>query len=154
MEDSIIVKPDTTELESATENAERSAELANESAIAATAAAINQGQIIEVVTAAAREDAERARQQSEAAADESERAAELSAVIAETAITEIRSMMEEHNRRLSALEYSRSEPIQVVGEENVSPINPQDTEQEERSEDMEEGEQNKPSRKRHGRKRR
>lgn len=154
-EDIIVATPDTTELESATDHAEQSAQGADQSAAAATAAAINQAQIIGIVTESIREDAQYARQQAETAATESEHSAELSAAIAETAISQIRSMMEEHNSRISALESNREEPVQMISNESVSPINPQNTEQSERQEDMSEnGGSTTVSRKRHGRKRR
>lgn len=146
-----------TAAERATEDAELATEAAGQSAVAATAAAINQAAIIDIVTASAREDAQRARDQAELAAGDAKNQAELTTIIAETAIAEMKSMLEEHNKRINALESKSSEPqVSVISNEPVAtPINPQETEQAERSEDMESGgeEKKSSSRKRHGRRR-
>ncbi|MGH8397477.1 MAG: hypothetical protein ACRETA_04440 [Gammaproteobacteria bacterium] len=144
----------TTELEGAAANAEVAAQQANEATAAATGAAINQGQLIEAVTAASREDAQRARDQSEQAAAESQAAAELSALTAETLAAEVRALLEEHSNRLSALE-NRPAVSVAPTEEAVSPIDPAAVQEEQHAEATDtSGEKSTSSRKRHGRRRR
>lgn len=144
------------EAERAAEDASHASEAANQSAVAATAAAINQGQIIDIVTQAAREDAQRARDQAEQAASNAESTAELTAVIAETSINEMRSLLDEYRIRIEALEHKSKEPTvsMISNEPSVTPLNPQEVEQSERKEDMDGGEESpRSSRRKHGRRR-
>lgn len=125
---------------------------ANIAAAAAEAAAINQAQIIGVVTEAAREDAERARSEAECAADEAEQAAELAAVVSEVTIEQVRQMLEEHNGRITALE-NRPTHLEKAGDE-VSTISPGQVETASREESMGGEQEEEEGRKRHGRRRR
>lgn len=140
-------------------HAESSAQNADAAAIAATAAAVNQAQIIGFVTETAREDAERARADAELSAEHSEAAAEIAAISAETAILEIRHMMSDWEFRLSTLEKKASEKVVVQesdGISNINPAEPAENENSDREESMRGGEEEEKSSKtkRHGRKRR
>lgn len=128
------------------------AQHADIAAAAAEAAAINQAQIIGIVTEAARADAERARNQAESAATEAGQQAELAGTVAEYTISQVAMMLEEHNKRISALE---TRPTVVQENNGVSTINPQEVENSSREESMDGGEEQKSSSRRsHGRRRR
>lgn len=145
-----------TEAYNAAQQSEQSGAAASSAAIDATiaaaaaeAAAINQGQLIETVTAAAREDAERARSQAEQAANEAHQQAELATTVAELTLAKVAEMLEEHNSRIGALE---SRPVVEQNNNGVSTINPQAVENGAREQSMSDGEETKSSgRKAHGR---
>ena len=156
MADEAIIAVDSSAAESAASDAQYEARNAETAAAAANAAAINQGQLIEAVTAASREDAAREASRAEAAAAESAAAAEVTQLTIESFATEMRSMFEDHERRMAALEDSRSQPVVVDDGGGVSEISP--TEVQDEQQDLSEGgevEQKSSSKsRRHGRKRR
>lgn len=129
--------------------ASQQADDANIAAAAATGAAIAQGQIIDIVTQAAREDAQRARNQAESAAAKAGEQAELASTIAEYTLQEVSKMLSEHSDRITALEARPTET------NNVAMIGPDPgrTEGEARNESMG-GEEKSSSKRPHGRKRR
>jgi len=152
MSEEIIV--DTSEQESAAANANEAASEAREGAAAAAGAAIAQGQLIDIVTEAAREDAARARDQSEAAASEAEAAAELTTITLEAFASEIKGLLEDHERRMGALEEGqRNAPVMIQNDAGATPVNPEEV-AEERDESASGTEEKKSSGRKHGRKRR
>lgn len=155
MLEEIPIDASAMEAERAAEHAEQSSEAANQSAVAATSAAINQAAIIDIVTSAAREDAQRARDQAESAASDAKSQAELTSLIAETAISEIRQMIEDQGRRISALENKKEDnPVSIIGNPPIQELDPGSIEQSERQEDMSGGgdSQDKSRKRSHGRK--
>lgn len=156
MGDEVIIATDTAETEAATQNAELSAQGANEAAVAATAAAAAQSQLINDVTAAAREDSQLAAAKAESAASESKQYAELSQLAIQTALDEMRSMMSDYGSRLDMMEQKHNQPVVVNNDQDVSPIDPESIEGNARNESMEgEGKkESKSSRRSHGRTRR
>lgn len=152
MSEEIIV--DTSEQESAAAHAEQAAGEAEQGAAAAVGAAVAQGQLIDIVTEAAREDAARARDQSEAAAAEAEASAELTTLTIETFAAEIRGLLEDHERRMAAMETSQAnQPVMIDNSSSATPVNPEEV-AEERDESANQPEERKSSGRRHGRKRR
>ena len=155
MGDEVIIATDTAETEAATHDAELSAQGANEAAVAATAAAAAQSQLINDVTAAAREDSQIATAKAEAAAAESKQFAELSQLAVQTALDEMKAMMADYGSRLDMMEQKHNQPVVVNNDQEVSPIDPESVEGSARNESMEgEQKQSKSSRRSHGRARR
>lgn len=152
MSEDIVI--DSSAADSAASSADSAAREAEVAAAAAGAAAINQGQMIEAVTQAAREDAGREANRSEEAAAQSEAAAEIAVMTLETFASEMRAMMEEHSRRLDAVEQQRNEPAPVVVDNDVMPV--EAAEQRDAQHENLEGTESSAggSRRRHGRKRR
>lgn len=132
-------------------NAAQQANNADIAAAAATGAAIAQGQLIDIVTQAAREDAQRARNQAESAAAEAGEQAELAASVAEFTLQEVSKMLQQHSDRITALE---SRPTENTNVAMIGP-KPDETEGDARSESMGGSTEEKKSSKRsHGKRRR
>lgn len=158
MED-IELSVDTSEVDHASSSAELAAQQANEAAAAATAAAINQAQIVSDVTAYAREDAQSAAAEANAAATVAENAANAASEFKELIVSEVQALLAPVLDRLNAVESRHSEPaVQQTIEPAVTEIDPNATEQGNQEELREEatGEAPAParSRKRHGRRKR
>lgn len=158
MEGELEVSIDTSEVDNASTSAEQSAQSANEAAARAEAAAVNQGQLIETVTAYAREDAREAAAEANASAANAEAAAEFAISTKDQFLAEVTAVLEPLMLRVQQLESSRQEAPVVVqsNQPEVTPIDPQSTEQEEQ-EEHQEPEAEPPAtggRRRHGRRRR
>ena len=153
MSEEAIIAVDNSQADNAAAQADNAAENANAAAAGATAATIETAAVLDIVTSAAREDAARSRDQAEQAAQQSEQAAELTVLTLETFASEMRGFMEDHERRLAAME-NKPEP-QVVQSNEVNPIDPAAVQEEQHSEEsMNQEEAPKRSGRRHGRKRR
>lgn len=146
----------------ATSNATSAANQAEQAATAANAAAVNQGQLIEAVTAASREDAAKARSEAEQAADEAKSQAEAARDINEETKSIFGMLIGPIIQRIEALETKPSEPVMVQGDINAAtPIDPSATEGAQQSEnqsgggeesgDSGEAAPSSPSKRRHGR---
>lgn len=151
MSEEIIV--DSSEADNAAAHADNAAANADAAAAGANAATIQTAEVLNIVTSAAREDAQKSAAESEQAAAESEAAAELTVLTIESFASEMRQFMEDHERRLAAIE-TKPEPT-VVQSNEVNPIDPAAVQEEQHSEEsMNQEEEPKRSGRRHGRKRR
>lgn len=142
--------------ESSATEAQTAAADARTTSAAAAAVANNQGQIIEAVTAASREDAAREADRSAANAKDAEDAAAAAELVGEITIAEVGRQIAALRLELEEVRSTRSAPV-AVQNEGVTPINPDETEgdKQEENQSPEEGSEDSGSGKRkHGRKRR